>query len=103
MPFFGQDFFIKAEAKGPLTSKVYLAVLGRCHKLTRIAGIDTAMKKHKLDALVAPTESPAWLTDFVGGDLFLGGSSTAAAIAGYPSIAVPPGFVFGLPVDGVSR
>jgi amidase len=101
MPYFGQDFFIKAEAKGPLTSKEYLAALAKCRKLTRTEGIDAAMKKHKLDALVAPTDSPAWLTDLVDGDHFLGGSSTAAAVAGYPSITVPAGFVFGLPV-GIS-
>jgi amidase len=101
MPYFGQDFFIKAEAKGPLTSKEYLAALEKCRKLTRKEGIDAAMKKHKLDALVAPTDSPAWLTDLVDGDHFLGGSSTAAAVAGYPSITVPAGFVFGLPV-GIS-
>jgi amidase len=101
MPYFGQDFFIKAEAKGPLTSKEYLAALAKCRKLTRTEGIDAAMKKHKLDALVAPTDSPAWLSDLVDGDHFLGGSSTAAAVAGYPSITVPAGFVFGLPV-GIS-
>ncbi|HEY6953321.1 MAG TPA: amidase family protein, partial [Bacteroidota bacterium] len=101
MPYFGQDTFIKAEARGPLTSKEYLAALEKCRKLTRKEGIDAAMKKHKLDALLAPTDSPAWLTDLVDGDHFLGGSSTAAAVAGYPSITVPAGYVFGLPV-GVS-
>lgn len=59
------------------------------------------MKKYKLDALVAPTDSPAWMTDLVDGDHFLGGSSQAAAVAGYPSITVPAGFVFGLPI-GIS-
>jgi amidase len=59
------------------------------------------MDKNKLDALVAPTGGPAWLTDHVGGDHFGGGSSSAAAVAGYPSITVPAGFVFGLPV-GIS-
>jgi amidase len=101
MPYFGQDFFIKAEAKGSLTSKEYLRALAKCRKLTRKEGIDAAMKQHKLDALVAPTDSPAWLTDLVDGDHFLGGSSTAAAVAGYPSVTVPAGFVFGLPV-GIS-
>ncbi|HEY6952694.1 MAG TPA: amidase, partial [Bacteroidota bacterium] len=88
MPYFGQDTFIKAEARGPLTSKEYLAALEKCRKLTRKEGIDAAMKKYKLDALLAPTDSPAWLTDLVDGDHFLGGSSTAAAVAGYPSITV---------------
>jgi amidase len=101
MPFFGQDTFIKAEAKGPLTSKEYLNALEKCRKLTRKEGIDAAIKKHKLDALIAPTDSPAWVTDLVDGDHFLGGSSTAAAVAGYPSITVPAGFVFGLPL-GIS-
>ncbi len=101
MPYFGQDFFIKAEAKGPLTSKEYIAALDKCRKLSRKEGIDGALKTHKLDALVAPTDSPAWMTDLVDGDHFLGGSSSAAAVAGYPSITVPAGFVFGLPV-GIS-
>ncbi len=101
MPYFGQDFFIKAEAKGPLTSKEYLAALAKCRKLSRKEGIDGALKKHKLDALIAPTDSPAWMTDLIDGDHFLGGSSSAAAVAGYPSITVPAGFVFGLPI-GIS-
>jgi len=101
MPYFGQDTFVKAEAKGPLTSKEYLSALEKCHRLVRKEGIDKAMKDHKLDALVAPTDSPAWLTDLVDGDHFLGGSSTAAAVAGYPSVTVPAGFVSGLPV-GIS-
>lgn len=101
MPYFGQDIFLKAEARGPLTSKEYLDALAKCHRLLRTEGIDAVMKKHKLDALVAPTDSPAWLTDLVDGDHFLGGSSQAAAVAGYPSITVPAGFVFGLPV-GIS-
>ncbi len=101
MPYFGQDIFLKAEARGPLTSKEYLNALAKCHKLLRTEGIDAVMKKHSLDALVAPTDSPAWLTDLVDGDHFLGGSSQAAAVAGYPSVTVPAGFVFGLPV-GIS-
>ena len=101
MPYFGQDTFIKADAKGPLTSKEYVAALDKCRKLTRKDGIDAALAKHRLDALVAPTDSPAWLTDLVDGDHFLGGSSTPAAVAGYPSITVPAGLVFGLPV-GIS-
>ena len=101
MPYFGQDLFIKAEEKGPLTSKEYLDALAKCRRFSRKEGIDAAMKKHKLDALVAPTDSPAWMTDLVDGDHFLGGSSSAAAVAGYPSITVPAGHVFGLPV-GIS-
>ena len=101
MPYFGQDRFVKAEAKGPLTNKDYLDALEKCRRLTRTEGIDAVMRKHGLDALVAPSEGPAWLTDLVVGDRVLGSSTTAAAVAGYPSVTVPAGFVFGLPV-GIS-
>lgn len=101
MPFFGQETFLKAEGKGTLRDKEYLDALKKCRRLSRTEGIDAIMKKHNLDALLAPTESPAWMTDLVLGDHFIGGSSTAAAVAGYPSVTVPAGFVFGLPV-GVS-
>lgn len=101
MPYFGQEIFLKAEAKGPLTDKEYLDALEANHKLTRTEGIDAVMDKFNLDALVAPTDSPAWMTDLIDGDHFLGGSSQLAAVAGYPSITVPAGFVFGLPV-GIS-
>ncbi|MCX6122834.1 MAG: amidase [Ignavibacteriales bacterium] len=101
MPYFGQELFLKAEAKGPLTSKEYIDALKLCRRMSRKDGIDATMKKCKLDALVAPTDSPAWLTDLIDSDHFLGGSSTIAAVAGYPSITVPAGFVFGLPV-GIS-
>jgi amidase len=101
MPYFGQDIMIKAEAKGPLTSKAYLAALRKNDLLTRTQGIDYVMKKNKLDALIAPTGGPAWPTDWVNGDHFTGGYSSASAIAGYPHITVPAGYVFGLPV-GIS-
>lgn len=101
MPYFGQDMFLKAEAKGPLTEKEYLDALASNHKLAREQGIDGVMDKHHLDALIAPTGGPAWLTDLANGDHFTGGSSNAAAVAGYPNINVPTGFVFGLPV-GIS-
>jgi amidase len=101
MPYFGQDLFIKAEAKGPLTQKEYLDALENNHRLTRREGIDALMEKLHLDALVAPTGGPAWVTDLVDGDHDTGGSSTPAAVAGYPNINVPVGFVFGLPV-GIS-
>ena len=101
MPYFGQDIMTKAEAKGPLTSKAYLQALRKNHLLTRAQGIDFVMKKHKLDALVAPTGGPAWPTDWVNGDHFTGGYSSASAVAGYPHITVPAGYVFGLPV-GIS-
>lgn len=101
MLYFGQDRFLKAEAKGPLTNKDYLDALEKCRRLTRTEGIDAVMTKHKLDALIAPSEGPAWLTDLVVGDRILASSTTAAAVAGYPSITVPAGSVFGLPV-GIS-
>ncbi len=101
MPFFGQDIFIKSDAKGPLSSKEYRAALKKNLRLTRDEGIDAVMKKHRLDALLAPTGGPAWLTDLVNGDHFSGESSSLAAVAGYPSITVPAGAVFGLPV-GIS-
>jgi amidase len=101
MPYFGQDLFLKSERKGPLTSQEYLDALKKNHQLARIEGIDAVMDKHKLDALVGPTGGPAWLTDLVAGDHFGGGSSSSAAVAGYPNISVPAGFVFGLPV-GIS-
>ncbi len=97
MPYFGQDIMIKAEAKGPLTSKPYLAALRKNHLLTRAQGIDAVMKKNRLDALVAPTGGPAWPTDWINGDHFTGGYSSASAVAGYPHITVPAGYVFGLP------
>ncbi|HVM92093.1 MAG TPA: amidase [Terriglobales bacterium] len=101
MPWFGQDLFIKAEAKGPLTEKEYTDALAKNHELARAEGIDALMAKHELDAIVAPTGSPAWLTDLVNGDHVAGGSSNAAAVAGYPNINVTAGFISGLPV-GIS-
>jgi amidase len=101
MPYFGQDLLIKAQEKGPLTEKEYLDALASNHRLAREQGIDGVMDKHHLDALVAPTGGPAWLTDLANGDHVTGGSSNAAAVAGYPNINVPAGWVFGLPV-GIS-
>ncbi|HXM93540.1 MAG TPA: amidase [Candidatus Dormibacteraeota bacterium] len=101
MPYFGQELFIKAEGKGTLSSKEYLEALKKNHLLARTKGIDAVMDKSKLDALVGPTGGPAWLTDLIAGDHFGGGSSGPAAVAGYPNINVPAGFVFGLPV-GIS-
>jgi amidase len=99
--YFGQELFIQAEEKGPLTDSKYLAALKRSKQLATIDGIDAVMMKHKLDALVSPTNGPAWTTDHVNGDHFAGGSSTGPAVAGYPSITVPCGFVSGLPI-GIS-
>jgi amidase len=101
MPYFGQDLFLKAQAKGPLTDKAYVDALAKNHQLARTEGIDALMDKHQLDAIVAPTGGPAWLTDLVNGDHVAGGSSNAAAVAGYPNINVTAGFLSGLPV-GIS-
>jgi amidase len=101
MPYFGQDLFLKAEAKGPLTEKAYLDALEKNHQLARIEGIDATMDKYHLDAIVAPTGGPAWITDLINGDHVAGGSSNAAAVAGYPNINVTAGFISGLPV-GIS-
>ena len=101
MAYFGQDLFEKAEKKGPLTDKAYVDALAKNHLLARTQGIDAVMTKHRLDALVAPTTGPTWLIDLVDGDHDTGGSSSLAAVAGYPNISVPMGFVRGLPV-GIS-
>ena len=101
LAYFGQDLLEKAQKKGPLTDKAYLDALGKNHLLTRAQGIDAAMDKHRLDALVAMTAGPSWLIDLIDGDHDTGGSSSLAAVAGYPNINVPAGFVFGLPV-GIS-
>jgi len=101
MPYFGQDLFLKAQAKGPLTEKEYVEALEKDHKLARIEGIDALMDKHKLDAIVAPTAGPSCLTDLLNGDHFTGGSSNAAAVAQCPNINVPAGFIHGIPV-GIS-
>ncbi|HEY6370141.1 MAG TPA: amidase [Candidatus Sulfotelmatobacter sp.] len=101
MLYFGQDLFVKAQAKGPLTDKEYLDALAKNHQLARNEGIDALMDKNHLDAILAPTGGPAWLTDLVTGDHFAGGSSNAAAVAGYPNINVTAGFLWGLPV-GIS-
>jgi amidase len=98
MPWFGQELFLMAEEKGPLTTPAYREALEKNLRLSRQEGIDAVMDAERLDALVAPTGGPAWLIDLVNGDHYTGGSSTPAAVAGYPSITVPMGDVRGLPV-----
>ena len=101
LKYFGQEILIMADKKGPLTEAKYKTQLARNRQLAGALGIDAAMTRHKLDALVAPTGGPAWLIDHVNGD---GGTasapapSTMAAVAGYPHITVPAGFFRGLPV-----
>jgi amidase len=97
MPYFGQEYFLRAQAKGGLDSKEYLDALANNHRYARAEGIDQVLKEHQLDALVAPSTGPAWLTDFYKGDASGGGFTSPAAVAGYPHITVPAGFVHGLP------
>jgi len=101
MPWFGQEIFLLAEEKGPLTDGPYLEALDLARRLAGAEGMDRVMQRHSLDALVAPTGGPAWATDLVNGDHFAGSSSEPAAVAGYPNVCAPAGFVHGLPV-GVS-
>ncbi len=101
MPYFEQEIFEAAQEKGPLTETEYLEALKKNHRLTRDEGIDATMAEYKLDAIMAASGGPAWTIDLVTGDHFLGGSSSPAAVSGYPNVTVPAGFVHGLPV-GVS-
>jgi len=96
--FFGQETMLKAQEKGPLTDQEYLSAVAKCRRLSRDEGIDGVMNKYQLDAIIAPGGGPAAKTDHVNGDRGIGGSSSPAAVAGYPNITVPAGFFFGLPV-----
>jgi amidase len=98
MPYFGQELFLQAQEKGPLTEKAYQTAVTNGHQRSRQGGVDAVLGKHQLDALVAPTQGPPWLIDLVNGDSFGGGSSSLAAVAGYPSITVPAGYFRGLPL-----
>jgi amidase len=101
MPYFGQERMLAAMEKGPLTEQAYLDALATNHRLARAEGIDATLEKHDLDAIVAPSGAPACLIDWVRGDQSSRGSSSPAAVAGYPNLTVPAGYVFGLPV-GIS-
>lgn len=104
MPWFGQDLFEQAQAQGPLTDQAYLDALAKAKRLSGPEGIDAALQANHLDALLAPSWGPAYLTDLVLGDHVvsgnptIGGASQPAAVAGYPSITVPAGWAHGLPV-----
>src|SRR5260370_36117122 len=97
MPYFGQEHFLKAQEKGGLDSKEYLDALAANHKLARTEGIDKALADNNLDALIAPTGSPAWLTDFIQGDFSGGRFAQPAPGAGYPHITVPARLAPGMP------
>jgi len=101
MPYFGQEHLIASEAKAGLDTREYRDALSNNLRYSRDEGIDLVLREHKLDALVAPTGGPAWLTDYVNGDHYGGSFSSPAAVAGYPHITVPAGFTRGLPV-GIS-
>ncbi len=98
MPWFDQEILVKAQAKNDLNDETYLSALKKVQQATRADGIDALLEKHQLDAIIAPTGSPAWQTDLVNGDHFIGSSSSLAAISGYPNITLPMGYVHGLPV-----
>jgi amidase len=98
MPFFAQELFINAQKKGTLAALEYRKARQDCIRMSRTEGIDATLHAHTLDAIVALTNGPAWLTDLVNGDRFTGGSSTPAAVAGYPSVTVPVGDIHGLPI-----
>jgi amidase len=99
--WFGQETLIGAESRGPLTDPKYLEALAACRRSSREEGVDALMAEHRLDAIVAATTSPAHVTDFIYGDRDTGGSSSPAAVAGYPNITLPGGFVGQLPI-GIS-
>jgi amidase len=98
MPWFGQELFHLAESKGDLDDPKYLKALADSLRFSRQEGIDKTINTHRLDAIIAPTGGPAWKTDWINGDHFSGGSSSASACAGYPAITVPAGNIHGLPV-----
>lgn len=98
MPFFGQERMLAAQKKGPLTEEAYLEALEKGRQLAGGEGIDAVMDQDRLDAIVAPSGSPAWVIDPIHGDYGAGGCTSPAAVAGYPHITVPAGLVRGLPV-----
>ncbi|MFN2329555.1 MAG: amidase [Chromatocurvus sp.] len=98
MPWFDQEIFEAANARGPLSDETYVTALAAVQRATREAGIDKLLAEHNLDALIAPSGAPAWTIDLINGDHFIGGSSSLAARSGYPNITVPMGQVHGMPV-----
>ena len=97
LPLFGQELFMQSQAKGDLTNTTYLEALANSRRFAGAEGLDAAFKEHRVDALVAPSGGLAWLFDPVNGDASTGNFSTPAAVAGYPHLTIPMGFVAGLP------
>ncbi len=98
MPWFGQELFERAQKKGPLTDAAYKEARAKCLRMARTEGVDATLGKHRLDAIVFPSNAPAWLTDHLNGDHVTGGNTTFAAVAGYPAVTVPMGYVHELPI-----
>jgi amidase len=98
MPYFAQEHLVAAQAKPGLDAREYRDALANNLRYSREEGIDQVMRENKLDALVAPTGGPAWLTDYINGDHYGGSFSSPAAVAGYPHVTVPAGYTHGLPV-----
>jgi len=101
MPWFGQELFHEANGKGPLTETAYVEALSICQRLSRDEGLDVVFHDHRLDAVVAPSNAPAWVIDYANGDHYTDGNTTPPAVAGYPNVTVPMGFAFDLPI-GIS-
>ena len=97
-PWFGQEIFVAAAAKGPLSDEAYRKARNLCVEGARTKGLEAALAADRLDAIATPTNGLAWLIDWANGDAYTGGSSSIAAVAGTPSVTVPAGFAFGLPV-----
>jgi amidase len=98
MPWFGQELFERAQKKGPLNQPAYRAARDQCVKMARQEGLDLLLGQHRLDAIIVPSNQPAWITDLLNGDHVTGGNTSFAAVAGYPSITVPMGFTHDLPL-----
>lgn len=98
MPFFGQEIFTQAQEKGPITDAEYRKARDEARRLAGEEGLLAALDAHRLDALIAPSMSPAWPTDHILGDHFVGAGYGMAAVAGTPSLTVPSGESHGLPI-----
>jgi amidase len=98
MPWFAQELFEQAQAKGTLSDAAYREALQACRRLSRDEGLDALFAQHRLSAVIAPSNGPSWTTDWVNGDRYSGGNSSVAAVAGYPSLTVPMAYTAGLPL-----